>query len=217
MRRPTKKQVLKAIGYTGAVVVVAAVVAANAAMLLFGDTIDAYLGADSVEISDEQKSAVMDDGRNLARRIEGEGLVLLRNEDDALPLPATTTKVNVFGWASTQWVASGSGSGQVSGTTKGFLDALKDNGIEYNEQLAGMYRDFHGERAYKSAGALGSRSTEFCRLYEPSVYDKNCYTDDLLSNAEEYSDTAIVVVGGLPARASTAPESSTRSARAAAT
>lgn len=193
MRRPTKKQVLKAIGYTGAAVVVAAVVAVNAAMLLFGDTIDAYLGADSVEISDEQKAAVMDDGRNLARRIEGEGLVLLRNEDDALPLPAT--KVNVFGWASTQWVASGSGSGQVSGTTKGFLDALKDNGIEYNEQLAGMYRDFHGERAYKSAGALGSRSTEFCRLYEPSIYDKNCYTDDLLSNAEEYSDTAIVVVG----------------------
>ena len=195
MRRPTKKQLLKAIGCTGAAVVVAAVVAANAAMLLFGDTIDAYLGADSVEITDEQKSAVMDDGRNLARRIEGEGLVLLRNEDDALPLPATTTKVNVFGWASTQWVASGSGSGQVSGTTKGFLDALKDNGIEYNEQLAGMYRDFHGERAYKSAGALNSRSTEFCRLYEPSVYDKNCYTDDLLSNAEEYSDTAIVVVG----------------------
>lgn len=195
MRRPTKKQLLKAIGCTGAAVVVAAVVAANAAMLLFGDTIDAYLGADSVEITDEQKSAVMDDGRNLARRIEGEGLVLLRNEDDALPLPASTTKVNVFGWASTQWVASGSGSGQVSGTTKGFLDALKDNGIEYNEQLAGMYRDFHGERAYKSAGALNSRSTEFCRLYEPSVYDKNCYSDDLLSNAEEYSDTAIVVVG----------------------
>lgn len=195
MRRPTKKQLLKAIGYTGAAAVVAAVVAANAAMLLFGDTIDAYLGADSVEITDEQKSAVMDDGRNLARRIEGEGLVLLRNEDDALPLPASTTKVNVFGWASTQWVASGSGSGQVSGTTKGFLDALKDNGIEYNEQLAGMYRDFHGERAYKSAGALNSRSTEFCRLYEPSVYDKNCYSDDLLSNAEEYSDTAIVVVG----------------------
>ena len=195
MRRPTKKQLLKAIGYTGAAVVVAAVVAANAAMLLFGDTIDAYLGANSVEITDEQKSAVMDDGRNLARRIEGEGLVLLRNEDNALPLPASTTKVNVFGWASTQWVASGSGSGQVSGTTKGLLDALKDNGIEYNERLAGMYRDFHGERAYKSAGALNSRSTEFCRLYEPSVYDKNCYTDDLLSNAEEYSDTAIVVVG----------------------
>ncbi len=195
MRRPTRKQLLKAIGYTGAAVVVAAVVAANAAMLLFGDTIDAYLGADSVEITDEQKSAVMDDGRNLARRIEGEGLVLLRNEDGALPLPATTTKVNVFGWASTQWVASGSGSGQVSGTTKGLLDALKDSGIEYNEQLAGMYRDFHGERAYKSAGALNSRSTEFCRLYEPSVYDKNCYSDDLLSNAEEYSDTAIVVIG----------------------
>ena len=195
MRRPTRKQLLKAIGYTGAAVVVAAVVAANAAMLLFGDTIDAYLGADSVEITDEQKSSVMDDGRNLARRIEGEGLVLLRNEDDTLPLPATTTKVNVFGWASTQWVASGSGSGQVGGTTKGLLDALKDSGIEYNEQLASMYRDFHGERAYKSAGALNSRSTEFCRLYEPSVYDKNCYSDDLLSNAEKYSDTAIVVIG----------------------
>ena len=195
MRRPTKKQVLKVAGCAGAVAVVAAVAAANVAMLLFGDTIDAYLGAGSVDITEDQKAAVMEDGRNLARRIEGEGIVLLRNEDNALPLPATTKKVNVFGWASTQWVASGSGSGQVSGEAKGLLAALKDGGIEYNEQLADMYKDFHGERAFKSAGALNSRSTEFCRLYEPSVYDKSCYSDELLSNAESYSDTAIVVIG----------------------
>ena len=144
MRRPTKKQVLKVAGCAGAVAVVAAVAAANVAMLLFGDTIDAYLGAGSVDITEDQKAAVMEDGRNLARRIEGEGIVLLRNEDNALPLPATTKKVNVFGWASTQWVASGSGSGQVSGEAKGLLAALKDGGIEYNEQLPDMYKDFHG-------------------------------------------------------------------------
>ena len=59
MRRPTKKQVLKVAGCAGAVAVVAAVAAANVAMLLFGDTIDAYLGAGSVDITEDQKAAVM--------------------------------------------------------------------------------------------------------------------------------------------------------------
>ena len=195
MRRPTGKQVLKVAGYVGAGALVVAIAAANVAVALLGDTIDSYLSADSVEISAERKESIMADGRALARRVEGEGLVLLRNEDSALPLPEDTTKVNVFGWASTQWVAGGSGSGQVSGECEGLLDALSDAGIEYNAELTSMYQGFYGERAYKSAGALNSRSTEFCRLYEPSVYDQACYSKELLSNAEKFSDTAIVVLG----------------------
>lgn len=195
MKRPTKKQVLKVAGYTGAVAVVAAVAAANVAMALLGDTVNAYFGADKVDISEDEKSDIMDDGRVLAKRIEGEGIVLLRNEGQALPLESSTKKVNVFGWASTQWVAAGSGSGQVSGTTEGFLEALSAAGVEYNAELTNMYKSFHGERDFKSAGALNSHASEFCRLYEPSVYDDACYSDELLSNAEAYSDTAIVVIG----------------------
>ncbi|WP_322152886.1 glycoside hydrolase family 3 N-terminal domain-containing protein [Paratractidigestivibacter sp.] len=195
MKATTKHRILKAAGYTGAALALAIVAAANVGLALFGDTIDSYLGLDEVEISDEEKSAVMDDGRSLSERIEAEGLVLVRNENQTLPLPKTTNKVNVFGWASTQWVAGGSGSGQVSGQTKDLLGALQDAGIEYNSDLTGMYQGFYGERAYKGSGTLNSHSAEYCRLYEPSIYDKDCYSQELLDKARKYSDTAIVVIG----------------------
>ena len=193
-RRALGRRVVRVGSRVLAVVAVAGVVAANVAMALMGDTVESYLGGDKIEVTSEEKDATMQAGAQLAQRIEGEGLVLLKNDDEALPLPEGCTQVNVFGWASTQWVASGSGSGQVSGQTTDLLDALSDAGVSYNTQLTDMYRSFCGERPYKSAGALSSRASEFCRLYEPSIYDKSCYSDELLSNARKYSDTALVVI-----------------------
>lgn len=193
-RRALGRRVVRVGSRVLAVAAVVGVVAANVAMALMGDTIESYLGGDKIEITSEEKDATMQAGAQLAQRIEGEGLVLLKNDDEALPLPEGCTQVNVFGWASTQWVASGSGSGQVSGQATDLLDALTDAGVSYNTQLTDMYRSFCGERPYKSAGALSSRASEFCRLYEPSIYDKSCYSDDLLSNARKYSDTALVVI-----------------------
>ena len=83
----------------------------------------------------------MNDGRELAEQIEGEGIVLLRNENNTLPLPSSTTRVNVFGWSSTEWVSSGSGSAQTVGTPTTFLDALSKAGIEYNTELTDMRFD----------------------------------------------------------------------------
>ena len=193
-RRAMGRRVVRVGGRVLAVAAVAGVVAANVAMAMMGDTVESYLGGDKIEVTSEEKDATMQAGAQLAQRTEGEGLVLLKNDDEALPLPEDCTQVNVFGWASTQWVASGSGSGQVSGQTTGLLDALSEAGVSYNTQLTDMYRGFCGERPYKSVGALSSRASEFCRLYEPSIYDKNCYSDELLSNARKYSDTALVVI-----------------------
>ena len=195
MKSATKHRILKIAGYTGATLALVAVAAANVGVVFFGDTIDSYLGVGEVEISEEQKTTVMNAGTELSEQIEGEGLVLVRNENQTLPLAKTTGKVNVFGWASTQWVASGSGSGQITGDVCGILGALSDAGIEYNTELTSMYQGFYGERAYKNAGALSSHAAEYCRLYEPSIYDKDCYSDKLLADAQEYSDTAIVVIG----------------------
>lgn len=193
-RRALGRRVVRVGSRVLAVAAVVGVVAANVAMALMGDTVESYLGGDKIEVTSEEKGATMQAGAQLAQRIEGEGLVLLKNDGEALPLPEGCAQVNVFGWASTQWVASGSGSGQVSGQTTDLLDALIDAGVSYNTQLTDMYRSFCGERPYKSAGALSSRASEFCRLYEPSIYDKSCYSDDLLSTARKYSDTALVVI-----------------------
>ena len=122
-------------------------VAANAAMVLLGDTVESFLSSDVVSVTPGQSEATMRAGLMLAERVEGEGLVLVRNEGDVLPLSTDVGQINVFGWSSTQWVAAGSGSGQVAGDTEGLLDALSKRGVSYNTQLADMYRSFCGKRA----------------------------------------------------------------------
>ncbi len=168
-----------------------AAIALNTVCFAMRDTLDIYFG--SRPSLTEDLSAAADD---LAWTIEAEGLVLLQNYDNTLPLDSSVTKVNVFGWSSTQWISAGSGSGGSSAAQVDFLDALTDAGIEYNTELTDMYRGFLSERPlYGVRASLNSTSAEQCRLYEPSVSDEDYYSEVLLSNAESYSDTAIVVIG----------------------
>ncbi len=210
------RRVLRIVGRVAIGLVIAALVAANVALLVLGDTVESFISNETIDITEDEKEALMDSGMVLCQEIEGEGLVLAQNNDNVLPLSADTTKVNVFGWSATQWVVSGSGSGQISGTYTDFLDSLYVSGYEYNDELVYMYRDFLGERPYckksgnvlgsQAAGALNTHSSEFSRLYEPSIYDRNYYSADLLADAKEFSDTAIVVISRITGESNDCPQ-----------
>ncbi|MCD8380611.1 MAG: glycoside hydrolase family 3 C-terminal domain-containing protein, partial [Lachnospiraceae bacterium] len=166
------------------------------------DMLDTYAGSRSSLT--EELSAAADD---LAWEIEAEGLVLLQNNDSTLPLDDSVTKVNVFGWSSTQWISAGSGSGGSGSAQVDFLDALNGAGIEYNTELTDMYRSFLNERPlYGVRSSLNSTAEELCCLYEPSVTDTAYYSEELLSNAQAYSDTAIVVIGRYAGESSDCPK-----------
>ena len=115
--------------------------AANVAGVYFAETIDNYVTGTHLDTSEKATAAVMETGEKVAERIAAEGAVLLKN-DGALPLASDVTKVNVFGWGSTQWLGSGSGSGRVVSTDTGLLDALEAAGIDYNSELTDMYKAF---------------------------------------------------------------------------
>ncbi|KAA8825786.1 hypothetical protein EMO92_04820 [Bifidobacterium reuteri] len=173
-------------------------VAATVITFHLGVIIDGLLFAPSSIVTDEQKSAIQTKATDLSHQIESEGAVLLRNEDNTLPLSADIKKVNVFGWASTAWMAGGSGSGTVSdwtGNADGIIEALNQAGIKTNAKLTSMYKDFQDGREYTAT--LRSLPEQSARLYEPSIDDKNYYSDTLLADAEAYSDTAFVVIGRL--------------------
>ncbi len=189
-----KRRVLKVAGWAAGSVLLVAVVAANVAAMMFGETLESFLSTDKIDVTDTERQAQLARDAALAGEVEGEGLVLLQNRNATLPLAKDVTKVNVFGWGSTQWVASGSGSGGVAGESAGILDALTSRGIQYNEGLAQMYRDFQADRPWRDAGTLNSRATEFCRLYDPDISDEGYYSQQLLDSARDYSDTAIVVL-----------------------
>lgn len=123
---------------------------------------------------------------SITERIGAEGFVLLKNEGETLPLEESTTKLNVFGWASTQPYLGGTGSS--AGTNEeayGILDSLKSAGYELNETLTNLYTAYASERP--GADMFGQNMT----LPEPTA---DAYTADILSEAKSFSDTAVVVI-----------------------
>lgn len=167
--------------------------AENVAGVYFAETIDNYVTGTHLDTSEKATAAVMETGEKVAEQIAAEGAVLLKN-DGALPLASDVTKVNVFGWGSTQWLGSGSGSGRVVSTDTGLLDALEAAGIDYNSELTDMYKAFQPERPYASnqVGTLNSWPEQSCRLYEPDINDTDYYTTTMLENAKAFSDEGVV-------------------------
>ena len=144
-------------------------------------------------------NAARQGGQELSKQIIQEGSVLVKN-NGVLPLdPSVHTQVNVFGHASIDWVYGGSGSGQVvpennnSAENIDFLEALEMYEIEYNAALQEMYNRFAGPLG--DPGSIGTLYDQFYKLTEPKLADKNYYSDALLMDAMNYSDTAFVVIG----------------------
>ena len=122
----------------------------------------------------------------MAEQLEAEGIVLLRNENGALPL-AAGAKVNLFGYASVDPIYGGTGSG--AGDTTGNVDViagLKNAGLEVNEQLADFYRN-SGVSRIKQSGFSGSDFT-------PAEVPAASYPESLLADARAFSDTAVIVI-----------------------
>lgn len=138
----------------------------------------------------------------VAYQIESEGAVLLKNDGNLLPMTAEQlSKINVFGWASTNWIAGGSGSGCVTekGAAQGaslattdLLKALNDAGYQTNTELTNYYKSYESKRPSTSTGSLNLYSYQFSRLIEPKISE---YKAGVLDNAKAYSKTALVVLG----------------------
>ncbi|MSS13335.1 glycoside hydrolase family 3 protein [Bifidobacterium tsurumiense] len=123
----------------------------------------------------------------LAVNIEREGITLLQNNDDMLPI-SNPGNLNVFGWASTNPIYGGTGSGALSDAydTTSILDSLHDAGFKTNDELTKFYTDYSTER-----GAITVTSADWT-LPEPPA---QTYGDSLVQDAKDFSDTAMIVIG----------------------
>ena len=122
----------------------------------------------------------------LVNEITADGVVLAEDEDGILPV-ASGSKLNVFGWASTNPCYGGTGSGALNTAypVTDLLTGLHDAGIETNEELSKFYTDYKADRP--SVGMVAQDWT----LPEPNV---SLYTDEMMENAKAFSDTAMVVI-----------------------
>lgn len=77
--------------------------------------------------------------------VMNEGIVLLEN-DGTLPLDSTAN-LNVFGWASTNPVYGGTGSGTVDASTAvSLLSGLENAGFSLNQELSDFYTAYRSDR-----------------------------------------------------------------------
>ena len=122
----------------------------------------------------------------LVNEITADGVVLAKDEDGILPV-ASGSRLNVFGWASTNPCYGGTGSGALNTAypVTDLLTGLHDAGIETNEELSKFYTDYKADRPI--VGMVAQDWT----LPEPNV---SLYTDEMMENAKAFSDTAMVVI-----------------------
>lgn len=118
-----------------------------------------------------------------------EGAVLIKNEEQALPLKKGE-KISVFGRCQIEYYRSGTGSGGAVNVpyVKNILDELrKSEAVVVNETLAKMYEAWLLENPFDNGGGGWA-----C---EPWFQKEMPITDEIAKKAREVSDTALFLIG----------------------
>lgn len=146
------------------------------------------------------KEEVLDAANDFVIEVEKEGIVLLKNENDALPLSGGDAHISVFGKNSVNIVYSGSGSASSNSSTaqRTLYESLEAAGISYNETLKSFYEDSGKSgkgRPENPAMTSGQRLPGFGTGETPM----DSYTPDVVDSYAGYQDAAVVVfsrIGG---------------------
>ena len=156
----------------------------SVSMMLFGPLATLLNSATATKytLSEETISNASD----LAKEIQSEAVTLLQNTDDNLPL--ADTNVNVFGWASTNPVYGGTGSGSMNANyeTTSILQGMAEAGLTTNEELSKLYTDYRADRP------VVAMADQDWTLPEVPAAD---YSQELIDSAKEFSDEAVIVIG----------------------
>lgn len=139
-----------------------------------------YFKSDYDNLSD-----LIEHTKEMCEAVEAEGAVLLKNEDNALPLAEGERNVSLFGVTSADPVYGGTGSGSIGESDCDFVNAFKDAGFNLNPVLEEAYAGEWNTDPYvrkTASGHIGEVPWETVQAKASSSYS-------------EYSDAAIFIVG----------------------
>lgn len=121
-----------------------------------------------------------------AKAVE-EGIVMLKNDNDALPLDPEE-EISVFGRIQLNYYKSGTGSGGMVNVSKvtGIVDGLIESGVKINDELLETYRKWNENNPFDLGEGWGS---------EPWSQKEMPLDSETVKKAAEKSSTAIVIIG----------------------
>lgn len=122
-----------------------------------------------------------------AAQVVSEGIVMLKNDNDALPLNPDE-EIALFGRIQLHYYKSGTGSGGMVNVSKitGIPDGLLENGVSVNEELLDVYRKWDSENPFDLGDGWGK---------EPWSQTEMPLDEALVAHVSESSHTAIVIIG----------------------
>ena len=150
-------------------------------------------------VDESAASVAKSSGMDLAKKIEEEGIVMVKN-DGTLPLSTSNTEaINLLGYGNVQWIYGGSGSGRVLAESDKWddnidlADALDEYGIDVNDDLLDYYKNYATVSHDIDSLNFNVDNTPYrFGLKEPDVNISEYAT--LLNQAVDFSDTAIVTI-----------------------
>ncbi len=148
----------------------------------YSTVIDVFFQSSSYETTDYEKE--------LCEEVEAEGIVLLKNENNALPLSSSETNLALLGQDSVDFVYGGSGSGSVDTASAPTLkEALESSGYTINETLWNFYDTGAGSsyrKTYPDQSGVGS--------FNVNEVPQSVFTDSVISSLNN-DDVGICVLG----------------------
>ncbi len=135
-----------------------------------------------------------------AVEVEAEGIVMLKNEENLLPLNGK--KINVFGAGSVcPFIGSSSSGGVVSEDPVTFYDALDEEGIEYNKDLRKLYEKHCGSNALPQTKNVVINNALAILFAKDSLKEmpQSKLNDKVMTQAKEFSDTALLMISRIGA------------------
>lgn len=170
----------------------------NSLSLVFGGERAKVVEDHRTEWYDRQyssKEEVLNAANDFVIEVEKEGIVLLKNENNVLPLTTDDVHVSVFGKNSVNIVYSGSGSGSSMSSTsqKTLYESLDAAGISYNETLKKFYED-SGKSGSGRPGNPAMTSGQRLSGFGTGETPIGSYTSDVTDSYTDYQDAAIVVI-----------------------
>lgn len=128
----------------------------------------------------------------IARRSATEGMVLLKNDGETLPLRDSVRKIALYGCTSYDWIAGGTGSGNVnSAYTVSLSDGLKDAGYTIVDPNLSKRYIRHIEEEYKRDEPRGGYNP---LLVKPRPAEMAIAKVQIANDADK-ADIAIVTIG----------------------
>ena len=136
------------------------------------------------------KKKILDWNEYLAAAIDvvAEGCVLLKNDNEALPLKKNS-RISIFGRIQNHYYKSGTGSGGMVNVTKvtSIVDGLRESKhVVINEDLADIYAEWEKENPFEAGMGWGN---------EPWSQKEMPLSDEVAKQAADASDVAVVIIG----------------------